>query len=199
MPTATATAAEPDATMSATTESAAVLPGVVRLQGMPDQHTLAETERAVAMRVGDLPLDFPAMQAVSSLYRAANAARAHLTNTALRPHDLTWTGFLVLWLLWIWDDMETRRIAENVGISKATLTGVAKTLVARGLIDRVPGVQDRRLVTLALTPAGRELMSTLFADFNAAEAALVRDVGADDLSVMTDALRRIVTTAEDTE
>lgn len=170
--------------------------GIVRLRAMPDQHTLAETERAVADRVGGLPLDFAAMQAVSSLYRAANAARAHLTSTALRPHDLTWTGFLVLWLLWIWDAMETRRIAENVGISKATLTGVAKTLASRGLIDRAVGVKDRRLVTLRLTAEGRELMSTLFSDFNAAEAALVRDVPAGDLTVMTEALRMIVTTAE---
>lgn len=171
--------------------------GIVRLGDMPDQHTLAETERAVVDRVGGLPLDFPAMQAVSSLYRAANAARAHLTNTALRPYDLTWTGFLVLWLLWIWDGMETRRIAENVGISKATLTGVAKTLSSRGLIDREVGVADRRLVTLRLSGSGQELMSTLFSQFNAAEASLVRGVPAADLTVMTEALRMIVTTAEE--
>ena len=83
------------------------------------------------MRVEHLAIDFPAAHALSSLYRAANAARSHLTNTVLRPHDLTWTGFLVLWLLWIWDRMETRGVAESVGISKATLTGVANTLTKR--------------------------------------------------------------------
>ena len=65
---------------------------------MPEQHTLDETERAMTVRVEHLAMDFPAAHAVSSVYRAANAARSHLTNTALRPHDLTWTGFLVLWL-----------------------------------------------------------------------------------------------------
>ena len=109
-----------------------------RVRLMPDQHTLEETERATQERVGALALDFPAAHAVSSLYRAANAARGHLTNTVLRPHDLTWTGFLVLWLLWIWGAMETRHVAESVGISKATLTGVTKTLVSRGLVDRMP-------------------------------------------------------------
>lgn len=168
----------------------------LRVCFMPDQPTLAETERAVAAKVGDLPLDFPAMQAVSSLYRAANAARGHLTNSVLRPHDLTWTGFLVLWLLWIWDGMETRRIAESIGISKATLTGVAKTLSARGLIDRARGEEDRRLVTLTLTPAGRRLMVDLFPEFNAAEAALVAGIPSHELTQLTESLRAVVKTAE---
>jgi DNA-binding MarR family transcriptional regulator len=163
---------------------------------MPDQHTLEETERAMTRRVEHLAIDFPAAHAVSSVYRAANAARSHLTNTALRPHDLTWTGFLVLWLLWIWDRMETRRVAESVGISKATLTGVTNTLISRGLVTRIPGVVDRRLVELELTPAGRRLMTDLFPKFNAAEAELVAQVPTADREVLTRALRQIVTTAE---
>ncbi|MFN8196465.1 MAG: MarR family transcriptional regulator [Nocardioidaceae bacterium] len=163
---------------------------------MPDQHTLAETERAMNARVGHLPLDFAASHAISSLYRAANAARQHLTNTVLRPHDLTWTGFLVLWLLWIWDNMETRRVAENVGISKATLTGVTDTLVNRGLVVRVPSTTDRRLVVLTLTPAGQELMTELYPEFNTAEAELVADLPVDDVEALTRSLRSIVTTGE---
>ncbi len=163
---------------------------------MPDQHTLDETERAMTARVEQLAIDFPAAHAVSSVYRAANAARQHLTNTALRPHDLTWTGFLVLWLLWIWERMETRRVAENVGISKATLTGVATTLVGRGLVERIPSTTDRRLVELALTDHGRHLMTDLFPKFNAAEAELVAALPAEDRVVLTRCLRQIVTTAE---
>jgi DNA-binding MarR family transcriptional regulator len=163
---------------------------------MPDQHTLEETERAMTSRVEHLAMDFPAAHAVSSVYRAANAARGHLTNTALRPHDLTWTGFLVLWLLWIWDRMETRRVAENVGISKATLTGVTNTLVARGLVQRIPGTVDRRLVELELTDEGQRLMTDLFPKFNAAEAELVAGISESDREVLTRCLRQIVTTAE---
>lgn len=163
---------------------------------MPDLHTLEETESATRDRVGHLTLDFPAAHAVSSLYRAANAARTHLTNSALRPHDLTWTSFLVLWLLWIWERMETRRIAENVGISKATLTGVMKTLVARGLVTRTPSTVDRRLVELTLTAEGMALMDELYPLFNAAEARVVADLSPDELSAMTETMRQIVTTSE---
>ncbi len=164
---------------------------------MPDHHTLDETERATQERVGRLAVDFAAARAVSSLYRAANAARSHLTNTVLRPHDLTWTGFLVLWLLWLWESMETRHVAESVGISKATLTGVTKTLVSRGLVDRLPSHIDRRLVELQLSDKGERLMAEIYPSFNRAEAQLVEGLPVDDVVVLTEALRHVVQVAEE--
>ena len=163
---------------------------------MPDRHTLTETEEATRERVRHLPLDFPAAHALLSVYRAANAVRARLTNQVLRPNDLTWTGFLVLWTLWIWDSMETREIAESVGISKGTLTGVANTLVSRGLVERIPSTVDRRLVNLALTEAGLALMDRIYPQFNEAESQIAASIGARDLETMTQALRQLVETAE---
>lgn len=163
---------------------------------MPDHHTLAETERATRDRVQHLPLDFPAANALLSLYRAANAVRGQLTNSVLRPHDLTWTGFLVLWTLWIWDSMETREIAESVGISKGTLTGVAKTLAARDLIDRIPSTTDRRLVSLRLTSTGEKLMNEIYPEFNQTESRVVSDLSPRQLATMTNALRTLIETSE---
>ena len=160
---------------------------------MPDRHTLAETERAMSLHLQSLPLNFEASAAVSSLYRAANAVRVHLTNTVLRQHGLTWTGFVVLWVVWIWDGMETRRAAESAAISKATLTGVVKTLEARGLLTRRVSGTDRRLVILELSDAGTELMTTLYPVFNAAEAEVVASLSDQNLTILTDSLRQIVT------
>jgi MarR family transcriptional regulator, organic hydroperoxide resistance regulator len=163
---------------------------------MPDRHTLAETEQAMSAHVSDLALDFPAAAAVSSLYRAANAVRVYLTNSVLREHGLTWTGFVVLWVVWIWDGLETRRAAENAAISKATLTGVVKTLEARGLITRRSSDADRRLVNLELTPAGVALMNELYPVFNAAEAKIVAGLSPRSLTQLTSSLRLIVTDLE---
>jgi DNA-binding MarR family transcriptional regulator len=164
---------------------------------MPDRHTLQETEKAMNDHVAQLALDFPAAHALSSLYRAANAVRNHITNRVLREHDLTWTGFVVLWVVWIWDGMETRHVAESAAISKATLTGVVRTLESRGWITRAPDTHDRRLVRLQLTDGGIALMEKLYPQFNAAESEIMAGMSARNLTGLTRNLRAIVTAIEE--
>jgi DNA-binding MarR family transcriptional regulator len=163
---------------------------------MPDNHTLAETEAAMRAKVGHLPVDFASAHALSSLYRAANAARGRLTNGALREHDITWTGWVVLWVVWIWDGMETRQAAESAGISKGTLTGVVKTLESRGWLRRTPSTVDRRLVNLELTESGVALMESVFAKFNTVESDVVSGISARRLAEMTKGLQEIVRSSE---
>jgi DNA-binding MarR family transcriptional regulator len=164
---------------------------------MPDRHTLQETEKAMSDHVARLALDFPAAHALSSLYRAANAVRNHITNRVLREHDLTWTGFVVLWVVWIWDGMETRHVAESAAISKATLTGVVRTLESRGWITRTSDARDRRLVRLQLTGDGVALMEKLYPQFNAAESEILSGMSARNVSGLTRNLRSIVTAIEE--
>lgn len=163
---------------------------------MPDHHTLEETERAMKERVDALPLDFAAANALSSLFRAANAVRAELTNRVLRSHDLTWTGFVVLWVVWIWDGMETRHAAESADISKATLTGVVRTLESRGLIQREGDDKDRRLVRLRLTTEGVELMEKIYPEFNAVESEIIGNLSDNKVTALTRSLRDVVKSVE---
>jgi DNA-binding MarR family transcriptional regulator len=164
---------------------------------MPDRHTLAETEKAMSDHVGGLPLDFKAAHALSSLFRAANAVRSELTNKVLREHDLTWTGFVVMWVVWIWEEMETRHVAESADISKATLTGVVKTLEGRGLIRRKGDENDRRLVLLSLTEDGVNLMEKLYPVFNTVESQLVSGLSERAVQDLTRILRNLVVTVEE--
>lgn len=164
---------------------------------MSDHETLVETERAMRSRVTALELDFEAAHAVSSIYRAANAVRGHITNEVLRPVGITWTGFVVLWVVWINEGMETRRAAESAAISKATLTGVVKTLEARGWIEKSGRADDRRLVELHLTASGKALLEDLYPRFNAIEAQVVSGLSNKQQKDMTKSLRRIVTSIDD--
>lgn len=163
---------------------------------MPDRHTLEETERAMKDHVGSLPLDFAAANALSNLFRAANAVRTELTNRVLRQHDMTWTGFVVLWVVWIWDGMETRHVADSADISKATLTGVVKTLEGRGLILREGDEHDRRLVRLRLTDEGVRLMEEIYPEFNAVESEIVSQLSERKVSSFTRTLRDVVKAVE---
>jgi DNA-binding MarR family transcriptional regulator len=165
---------------------------------MPGPHTLAETERNVAARLDELPLDYEAMAAISNLFRAANAARNHLERSVLADEDLTWTAFVVLWVVWIWEPIETRDIAAEAGVSKATLSGVLTTLESRGMVRRKRSKEDGRLVLVELTARGRKLMPRLFSAFNVEERHLVHGIPARGLKSMTDGLRALTMTAEGT-
>ncbi len=163
---------------------------------MAGQHTLDETERQVQERLGDLKIDFEAMAVTSNLFRAANAVRNYLERTVLAENDLSWTAFVVLWVVWIWEPVETRTIAEEGGFSKATLTGVLQTLEGRGLVTRKRSTEDGRLVLVRLTAKGRKMMHTLFPEFNKGERLAIADLDRKDLGPLAEMLRAVTKTVE---
>ena len=161
-----------------------------------DYRTLSATEAAVSERLAGMTLDMPAMAAVSNVYRAAGAIRNHFEHTVLAPFNLTWTGWVVLWVVWIWQEIETRHVAAEAGISKGTLTGVASTLEKRGLVARRAHPDDARRVLLSMTSSGLRLMAELFPQFNKQEALVVESLSADEIEVLAAALRKVVVDLE---
>jgi DNA-binding MarR family transcriptional regulator len=163
---------------------------------MPGPHTLAETEREVEKRLGKLPIDYSSMAVASNLFRAANAVRNHLERTVLSENDLSWTAFVVLWVTWIWEPIETRQIALEGGFSKATLTGVLSTLEGRGWVQREKSTTDGRLVLVRMTPAGRGLMVRLFPAFNKQEQYVASPVDPAKRDSLAEMLRLVTANVE---
>lgn len=166
---------------------------------MAGPHTLAETERQVEGKLGSLPLDYSAMAVASNLFRAANAVRNHFERTVLSENNLSWTAFVVLWVVWIWEPIETRQIALEGGFSKATLTGVLSTLEGRGWLQRSRSVSDGRLVDVSLTEAGRELMTQLFPAFNQQEQHIAGPIDASRRDELAEMLRLLTVNVEKTD
>ncbi|MEY4366946.1 MAG: hypothetical protein RLZ28_361 [Actinomycetota bacterium] len=158
---------------------------------MAGSHTLAETERQVKDKIGFLGIDFRAMAVTSNLFRAATAVRNHFERNVLSQHDLSWTAFVVLWVTWIWEPIETRQIADEGGFSKATLTGVLNTLESRGLLLRRKSSTDGRLVLVDLTDKGRDLMLGLFPEFNAGEIEVTSMLNNDQKDALAEMLRHV--------
>ena len=163
---------------------------------MAGAHTLAETERQVSDRLDGMTIDFTAMAVSSNLFRAATAVRNHLERSVLAAHGLSWTAFVVLWVVWIWEPIETRQIAEEGGFSKATLTGVLSTLENRKLAIRKKSKEDGRLVLVELTPAGRKLMQELFPEFNQQEQFVASAIAQGKRDDIASALRKITENIE---
>jgi MarR family 2-MHQ and catechol resistance regulon transcriptional repressor len=170
-------------------EDPGALPG--ESDALEDPGALPE-EADVLARVAGMPVDLAAMAAAANIWRAAHALRAHLERRVLRRHDLSWAGFSALFNLWVWGAMETRELARSMGVSRATVSGVADTLERRGLARREADLPDRRLVRLALTPAGLRAIETVFPRFNEGEAALTRGLSDDERTTLARLLRRVV-------
>lgn len=161
-----------------------------------DESELIQSERDVQARIGGLDVDFTSLAAVSNIFRAATTVRNHMERTVLAPADLSFTAFTVLWVLWIWGEQEARRVAEESGISRGTLTGVITTLEGRGLVQRRPHPDDRRSVLMSATKAGETLMKRIYPQFNAEEAKATAALSNAEKQALADALRTVLRTVE---
>jgi DNA-binding MarR family transcriptional regulator len=103
----------------------------------------------------DRDVDLDAQAIVFALFRAETDVFALMERVALRPHGLTHAGFVLLMSLWTGGPMETRRLADVLGVSRPAVVSAVNTLEAKGWVCRLRSDEDRRLVTLKLTPSGR--------------------------------------------
>jgi DNA-binding MarR family transcriptional regulator len=136
------------------------------------------------------------MWAVGNIHRATAVIRNYLEQTVLRDTGLSWTGFVVMWVVWIWGDIETGDVAKEVGIAKGTLTGVVKTLESYRYIQRSPHESDGRRVLLRVTRSGRKTMEDIVPAFNAKETHIVRGLSQQQRLDLADSLRTIVAQLE---
>jgi DNA-binding MarR family transcriptional regulator len=164
----------------------------------PGEFSLEATERAVGRRLQGLDVDLPALAVVSNIHRAAVAMRKHLERSVLAYEGLTWTGWVVLWVIWVWEEIEASQAAVEAGLSRATLTGVQKTLVSKGLVERHEHPRDGRRVILSLSPAGHHLMRDLFPVFNRVEEAVTDDFDETEKLQLARSLRVLIRRADST-
>lgn len=157
---------------------------------------LLPAERKVLEQLGHLPLDFRAMWAVSNLFRASAAIRRHMEAKVLADDRLSWTSFVVLWVLWVWGELESRDLAAAVGISRPTSTGVVTTLEKRRLVRRQRSADDGRMVRVSLTGQGRRKIEALFPRFNREEQALTAHLSTEEQETMAGLLRSMLRAVE---
>lgn len=100
------------------------------------------------------------LDAFVKMKRAVNS----VTTGALEPvrsAGLTESQFGVLEALYHLDSLCQKELAEKVLRSPANLTSVIDNLEGRELVERRRHSEDRRVVTIILTPAGRRLVASV--------------------------------------
>jgi DNA-binding MarR family transcriptional regulator len=82
-------------------------------------------------------------------------------------------------------------LADRVGISRGTVTGILDQLQSEDLVRRRRRPTDRRRVYVSLTQPGRRLASELQAPFEEPLARLLDELPEDARSQTAEALRRV--------
>ena len=133
---------------------------------------------------------------VSNAFRFTAIFRNFSENKVLKEFNLSFSGFVVMWVLWVWGDLETAKLAKNAGIAKSTLTGILNTLEKHDYCRKEPHSDDGRRVVVHITKAGENLMEEVFPKFHEIENMAVSELTSDDFETTKDSLRTMLSTME---
>lgn len=110
----------------------------------------------------------------------------------LSQYGLSWTAFSMLYDLWIWESIETKKLAESAGVSKATISNITKTLERKELCFKKTDNRDRRITYVSLTDKGKQVMEDLYPQFHGGEVQIVSGLSAAEQQELSKVLRRVI-------
>jgi MarR family transcriptional regulator, organic hydroperoxide resistance regulator len=105
----------------------------------------------------------PERMPLTKLLSWTGAALTRHYQRAVAQHGLSPTALGVLGVLGRRDGISHRELAGHLGLTPASLTPVVDALEAAGEVRRTRDADDRRVVRLALTPAGHDRLTSTFA------------------------------------
>jgi len=137
-------------------------------------------------------MDTEATRLVLMLSRAAGMLVYDLESSVHRPRGLSFPGFRVLFVLWNVGPLESRRVAELTGMSRAAVSALVKTLERDGFVQRRHLEHDRRMVELSLSEQGESAISSTFAAHNQREQLWAQSLSHEERETMFVLLRKIM-------
>ena len=134
---------------------------------------------------------------ISNAFRLTSMIRNFSEKNLFKEFNLSFSGFVVMWVMWVWGDLETAKLAKNAGIAKSTLTGILITLEKHGYCQRLAHPNDARRVIVHINKAGEELMEKVFSKYHKIEDVAVSDLTSDEFETTIDSLRTMLHTMEE--
>jgi len=128
---------------------------------------------------------------ISHLLRRAHRRAGALFAAAMGQDDLTAPQFATLCKLAEQQAVSQNQLGRQIGMDAATMQGVARRLVDRGLIERKSHSHDRRRVLLSLTPAGRRRVRDALPVARKVSQEVLAPLSVEDQQVLLRLLRQI--------
>ncbi|MEA3209895.1 MAG: hypothetical protein QOE70_2952 [Chthoniobacter sp.] len=138
-----------------------------------------------------------------TLNPSASEAFLHLLRTGdtvfaaegafLARHNISQGRFTVLMLLNRCSNQPSTpaELAEEAGVTRATMTGLIDTLEKDGAVTREPGAHDRRAVLVRLTEAGQASLERMLPDYFACVAGIMEPLDAAERKQLVGLLQKI--------
>lgn len=162
---------------------------------MPHEYNpdaLSEAEADIRSRLMGAPVDIEVQRTISNLYRAATVVSRSAEREILAKENLSWSGFVMLWVLWVWGEMDSTRLAGEVGLTPGTVTGVRKGLERDGWIRSRRDELDGRRVLVCLTPDGETTFGELYPRFNTWSSQVLSALSPEKTSILADHLEALI-------
>lgn len=158
-------------------------------------------EEAARRKVADhLPdADLDVFAATFDLIRLATRTMHDLESTVHRPAGWSYAGFRVMFTVWVAGSLPPMDIAHLSGLSRAAVSSVVNTLERDSLVTRTRESEDRRVVTIRLTPEGEQRIASAYARQSERAEHLWRDLSPDDLRTLAALCRRALQTRRQTD
>lgn len=121
------------------------------------------------------------------LMPAWNQVRKHARDLALENSDISLEQFHILRLVRR-GIVSVSDLAQERQISRSAVSQVVETLVGKGYLTRQENPQDRRFIDLALTPAGSQIIESVFEQNRAWMASKLAVLSLEELNALIQGL-----------
>ena len=83
-------------------------------------------------------------------------------------------------------------LAKLLELDKSSVTGLVDRAARRGLVERVPSIEDRRATRVRLTDHGRALVNDIAASFEADIARIATSLHEDERAALSTLITRVL-------
>lgn len=126
------------------------------------------------------------------LAKASQTAVKFWTSRLSDSH-ITATQGMVLGFLNENDGVTSRELGERVMLDSATLTGILDRLEKAGLVERNPHPEDRRALSVCMTPQGSELSKGMIALAKTANQDFLEPLTSEEQVILRLLLKKLCT------
>lgn len=136
-------------------------------------------------------LDAPPWRRVESTLMATARLVREAFDARLASLELNLTQASLLGYVAEFGATTQTRLADHLGIGRASIGSVVDQLSTRGLVERQPDPQDRRVWRVEITPAGRTLASDVADVDEVLRAELRHGIGREERQALSWVLTRL--------